>query len=291
MERIAGYLENTAAQRLIKGETTPKYKKKRVDAERIFLPISLLVVILYLCILCVPIIAIAKHAGLTNIMGTLTDPNCIGAIRLSAKTSMISVMFTFLLGTPTVFYLFHRRNRRWTKVLDSIVQLPIVLPPAVAGIGLLLAFGRNGLVGSVLSRYHVEVVFTPAAVVIAQFFVSSALYIQVLKTAVETVPGELFEVSYVLGAGKIETVVKVILPMLSKPVLLGLVLSWIRALGEFGATIMFAGNMLNRTRTIPLQIYTLMQTDMAMASAMAAMLFVMTFVLLMVVKIWLKEQG
>lgn len=259
------------------------------NVDIIFVLVNLIMVIIYICILAFPIIAIIRYSGFCNIINILSNSKYVSVMKLSFQTSLVSALCTFLLGTPTVFFILSRKNSILTKILDTIVHIPVVFPPAVAGIGLLLSFGRNGMVGSLLERYNIEITFTPIAVIIAQFFVSSVFYVQILKTAVDKIPSEICEASYVFGAGKVQTVLKVILPMSKKAVISGLILSWIRALGEFGATIMFAGNILYKTRTIPLQIYTLMQTDIETAAAFSAILFILSFCTLLVVKNWIWE--
>ncbi len=146
------------------------------------------------------------------------------------------------------------------------------------------------MLGATLSQFQINIAFTSIAVIIAQFYVSSPFYIQVLVTALDNVPKDLYEASYVLGVGKLETLMKVILPMLIKVVFAGLIMSWIRALGEFGATMMFAGNILDQTRTIPLQVYTLMQADIKMAAAVSVILFLISFIMLGIVKSWLNKE-
>ena len=213
----------------------------------------------------------------------------MAALKISIQTTSITVLFIFLLCTPVVFYLSGKKGSMLSKILEILVTMPTVLPPAVAGIGLLLAFGREGIAGAFLKQFNIEVVFTPSAVILAQFFVASGFYIQVLKTGVDSIGPEIFEVSYLFGLGKVETFYRVILPMMAKPLIAGLMLSWTRALGEFGATIMFAGNMTGKTRTIPLQIYTLLQMDVVSAASVSMLLFIVSFLVLYIFKVMFKE--
>lgn len=259
------------------------------NKEAFLLLLVILFSLIYFAVITIPLLAIFRVAGLKNIIAALGMADNISTFRLSLLTTSLTLVLIFLFGTPVVFYLEYRRTGIVGKIFEVLVSLPTVLPPAVAGIGLLIAFGRNGLIGKLLGSFNIEIVFTPAAVVLAQFFVASGFYIQVLKTGVGAIEREIFEVSYILGAGKIETFVKVIIPMLKKPVMAGLILSWTRAVGEFGATIMFGGNVLDKTRTIPLQIYTLMQSDLTLAAAVSAVLFTISFTALFLLKIWLKD--
>ena len=259
------------------------------NKEALLLPLIILFSLFYFAVITIPILAIFRTAGLKNIITALGMSGNISAIKLSLSTTTLTLALIFFIGTPVVFYLEDRKAGVAGRILEVLVSLPTVLPPAVAGIGLLIAFGRYGLVGKLLGSFNIDIVFTPAAVVMAQFFVSSGFYIQVLKTGIGGIEREIFEVSYILGAGKIETFVKVIIPMLKKPILAGLILSWARALGEFGATIMFAGNVLDKTRTMPLQIYTLMQTDINTAAAFSVLMFAISFLLLFIIKIICRE--
>ncbi|MDP4146815.1 MAG: ABC transporter permease [Bacillota bacterium] len=252
--------------------------------------IFFIIIVIYLFLLIAPVFSIIKYSGLMSILNTFNYSDNIYCIMLSLATSLIALILTFLLGTPTAFYLAEASNRPFGKLIDIIVELPIVLPPAVVGIGLLLTFGERGIIGSILSNFGISIVFTPAAVVIAQFFVSSAFYVKILKNSIKDVPKEIFEATYVLGASKATTAFKIIIPMVKKSIISGLILSWIRSLGEFGATLMFAGNVLYKTRTVPLQIYTYMNTDIRMATAFAAVLYILSFTLLLLVRVGFSEE-
>ncbi|ACL75951.1 NifC-like ABC-type porter [Ruminiclostridium cellulolyticum H10] len=267
-----------------------KYKNNGIQLNReiLYWGLFVLMVCFYFLVLIIPTLAIFKEVGLKNFSEVLRNSENAQAIKLSISTATISTFFVFLLGTPVVFMLTFKSSLI-TKILDVMVNITVVMPPAVVGIGLLFAYGRNGIIGHLLAKYGIEIVFTPAAVVLAQFFVSSAFYIQVLKASVNEINREFFEVSYLFGLGKVETFIRVIAPMLKKPMVTGLILSFNRALGEFGATIMFAGNVIDKTRVIPLQIYTLMQVDIYAAVALSLLLFISTFIMLLLIKIWLRE--
>lgn len=258
--------------------------------EKILFPTIVCMVVIYIFLLVFPILSLMKYAGVYNILRNIRNEENANCILLSLTTSLISLVITFLFGTVTAFYIANISNNKIAKLLDSIVEMPIVLPPAVAGIALLLALGSNGFIGSFLSQYKIDIVFTPIAVVIAQVFVSSAFYVRVLRDSIKKVPDEIFEVTYVLGAGKIETNIKIIIPMLKNSIISGLILAWVRSMGEFGATLMFAGNILNKTRTIPLEIYTLMQSDIKTATAFAAILYILSFSMLVIVRMNEKED-
>ena len=263
--------------------------EKRFSKEALLSPAAFIISLLYFIMIALPVYAIFSAAGVKNTVSSLARADNMAALKISIQTTSITVLFIFLLCTPVVFYLSGKKGSMLSKILEILVTMPTVLPPAVAGIGLLLAFGREGIVGAFLKQFNIEVVFTPSAVILAQFFVASGFYIQVLKPGVDSIAPEIFEVSYLLGLGKVETFCRVILPMMAKPLIAGLMLSWTRALGEFGATIMFAGNMSGKTRTIPLQIYTLLQTDVVSAASVSMLLFVISFLVLFIFKVMFKE--
>lgn len=285
MDRIGVY---SSYRNLSKSDILPSCGK-RFDKEAVLRPAAFAVSLMYFAMIVLPVCAIFSVSDIKNTFSSFASAENMAALRISIRTTSVTVLFIFLFCTPVVFFLSGKKRSIVPKVMEILVSMPTVLPPAVAGIGLLLAFGREGIVGAFLKQFDIEIVFTPSAVILAQFFVASGFYIQVLKTGVDSVGPEIFEVSYLLGLGKTETFIRVILPMMAKPVIAGLMLSWTRALGEFGATIMFAGNMTGKTRTIPLQIYTLLQTDVVSAASVSMLLFIISFLVLFIFKVMFGE--
>ncbi|GFP76021.1 ABC transporter permease [Clostridium fungisolvens] len=261
----------------------------RILSKILVLPIGIIIFI-YLAIVILPVTAMIRYSGIYNILEMFYIKDNISSIILTFYTSSISLLMTFVFGTTIAFYLRTIKNKNLSKLISIIIELPIVLPPAAVGVALLLTFGNNGVIGKLLNQIGIEIVFTPIAVILAQFFVSSAYYVKVLSNSISDIPKEIFEVTYVLGAGRVETVFKVIMPMLKRTIISGLILSFIRSIGEFGATLMFAGNILNQTRTIPLQIYTYMQTDVKMATSFATILYILSFLLLFSVRVFLRDE-
>jgi len=176
------------------------------------------------------------------------------ALALSLTTSLISLAVIIAVGTPIAWRLARRRSAI-ARVADALVDLPIILPPAVAGIALLAAFGRNGLLGGILEWAGVSVSFSTTAVVIAQVFVSAPFYIRSAKAGFERVDRHVEEAAAVDGATPHEIALHVTVPLAAGNLVAGAILAWGRALGEFGATIMFAGNRQGVTQTMPLAIY------------------------------------
>ncbi len=213
----------------------------------------------------------------------IDDPVVTEALRLSLITTAITVGLTIVFGTPTA-YLLARRRFRGAAVVDTLLDLPLVLPPAVAGIALLFTFGRNGLLGGLIDDSGASVAFTATAVVLAQTFVAAPFFIKAAKAGFESVDPELERVSTTLGEGDLRTFVRVTVPLAAPALLGGIVMTWARALGEFGATIMFAGSLRGVTETVPLAIYDALQTDLDAALMLSALLVVISFVVLIVFK-------
>lgn len=233
--------------------------------------------------LTLPLAALLWRTPLAEMGENLRRTGVGQAIRLSLWTSLITVLLTFALGTP-VAYLLARPHFRGRNLLDTLIDLPTVLPPAVAGVALLMAFGRRGLVGGVLADWGIAPTFTPAAVIMAQLFVSGSLYVKSAATGFAHVEKELEEAARLDGAEEWAIFRYLLLPLSRGSVLTGLILTWARALGEFGATIIFAGNFPGRTQTMPLAIYLGFELDLNVALTLATILLCLSATTLIVVK-------
>jgi molybdate transport system permease protein len=213
-----------------------------------------------LLFLTLPIVALFIRAANNQAwQGTNTDAVSTG-LRLSLESTALTVMLTALFGTPLA-YLLARRRFRFKRLISVLVELPIVLPPAVAGLALLIAFGRRGVIGAGLASLDVSLAFTFAAVVMAQTFVAAPFFIRAAQIGFQAVPRELEDAARVDGAGGWALFRKVTLPLAARALSAGLILCWARALGEFGATILFAGSLQGRTQTMPLLIYNIIERD------------------------------
>jgi molybdate transport system permease protein len=208
----------------------------------------------------------------------------VAALALSLGTTAISLVITVGLGLPLAFVLARRRFRgRW--LVEAIVDLPIVLPPSVAGLALLLVLGRRGLLGGPLTSAGLDIAFTTIAVVIAQSFVSAPFFIRSARAGIAGVDRDLEDAARVDGASEVRLFWDITLPLAAPALAAGLVMTWARALGEFGATIMFAGNVEGRTQTLPLVVYSEFQAgDLDASIAAAAMLVVAAFGVLVAVR-------
>jgi molybdate transport system permease protein len=206
-------------------------------------------------LLALPVVALVVRAlAAGNLSDTATTAVVVDALVLSLVTTSASVVLMVLLGTPLALLL-ARRRFRGAVIIETIVDLPIVLPPSVAGLALLLVFGRRGLLGESLSVVGVELPFTTAAVVVAQLFVAAPFYIRSARTGFASVNRDLEDAARVDGASERQLFRRVTVPLAGTALAAGLVMSWARAIGEFGATIMFAGSVQGVTQTLPLVVY------------------------------------
>ena len=204
--------------------------------------------------LLLPIVAIFARTSPAHLAAQLSNPVVTDALVVTLKTSLLAQLFIVAFGTPAAFLLASRRFPGHALAV-TLVELPLVLPPAVAGIGLLAAFGRLGLLGSSLSTFGISLPFTQTAVTMAVAYVASPLYIRQAIAAFEATDANLAAASRTLGAGPFRTFFRVVLPLARGGLIAGLALSFARGLGEFGATIMFAGSLQKVTQTLPLAIY------------------------------------
>ena len=185
------------------------------------------------------------------------SPEVVFSIKLSLKVSFLSTLLVFLLGLPLASLLSFK-DFKLKNLLDALITLPLVFPPVVTGYILLLIFGKKGIVGSFLLKlFNFSVVFTWYGALLASFVASLPIFVKGARAALEGVNRELIEVSYTLGKSRLETFFKVVLPLAQKGIVASLILSFARAMGEFGATLMVAGNIPMRTTTLPLEVYNL----------------------------------
>jgi len=208
----------------------------------------------------------------------------LDALTLSLVTTAISLALTIALATPLAHVL-ARRRFRGASVVETIVDLPIVLPPSVAGLALLLALGRRGILGAPLAELGIEIQFTVVAVIIAQMFVSAPFFIRAARAGFLGVDRDFEDAARVDGASERQLALAITIPLAAPALASGIVMTWARALGEFGATIMFAGNFEGRTQTLPLVVYGKFQTgDVDASVAAATILILAAFAVLIAVR-------
>jgi molybdate transport system permease protein len=230
---------------------------------------------------------IKSASGVT--LQTLKDPVVIDALTLSLFTATTSVVIVIILGTP-LSYLNARFDYPGKEIADSLIELPVVMPPMVGGIALLMAFGRMGVLGQHLDAWGVKIAFTTVAVVVAQIFVSMPFYLRQARISFEDVDLVLENAARTLGASRTRVFFSVTLPIATNGLISGAIMAFARALGEFGATIMFAGNFQGRTQTMPLAIYTAMQGDLEVSLCLALILVAISFAIIATVKMLTRRM-
>lgn len=242
-----------------------------------------------LLFLVLPILALILRSLSNRAWEGIPDSAVPDAIWLSFISTTLSMVLTVLFGTPLAFTL-ARRHFPLRRLVSVLVELPIVLPPAVAGLALLIAFGRRGLLGPTLTELGIMLPFTLYAVIMAQTFVSAPFYIRSAQVGFQNVPKEVEEAARVDGAGGWSLFWWVTLPLSGRTLAAGLVLSWARALGEFGATILFAGSLQGRTQTMPLLIYNVIERDIN-AAIWTGLILVAIALIALLLSQWLARKA
>ncbi len=233
--------------------------------------------ILLLCV--VPLIALALASSPADLVAGVRSPLFGPALWLSARTTAVSLALVVASGTPLAWWL-ATGSGRGTRLAEAMVDLPIVVPPAVVGIALLETFGRSGLFGTQLTALGIQVPFTTLAVVLAQVVVSAPFYVQAATAAFRRVEQDLLIVARTLGQSPRGAFLRVAVPIALPGLVGGAALAWARALGEFGATLLFAGNLPGTTQTMPLAIYMALESDVRVAVALSLVLAAVSVLLL-----------
>jgi molybdate transport system permease protein len=231
----------------------------------------------------IPLIVLILQTTPARVFASLHEEAVYLALWISFKTTLISLGVILLFGSPIAFLL-GRYTFRYKTIVDSLIDLPTVLPPSVAGLALLLTFGRNGPLGQVLGQLKISLAFTQAAVVMAQVFIAAPYYIRSATLGFAAIETEYIQAAQLDGAGRWEILRYLVLPLARPALISGGLLSWARALGEFGATILFAGNFLGRTQTMPLAIYLGFESNLDVALTLSVILVLFSFVSLVLVK-------
>jgi len=249
------------------------------DSKWVFIIPSLLLLALF----AFPLFALFVRSINRDFLANAFSEQAFKALRLSLITSTITTGVAILLGTPFA-YMLARWKFRFRSWIELFIDLPIVLPPSVAGLVLLIAFGRRGMFGSALSILGISLPFTTAAVVIAQTFVAAPLYMRSARIGFAQIEKQLEEAAHVEGANQWQLFYEVMFPLAGRALLSGAILTWTRALGEFGATILFAGNLEGVTQTMPMAIYLGFERNLGVALALSVVLVIVSIFLLMLTK-------
>jgi molybdate transport system permease protein len=245
------------------------------------------IAVLFALFLGLPVLTLVVRAILDGSLSiAIASPVVLQALWLSLVTTAISLIVTVVLGLPLAVVLARRRFRA-KGLLEAVVDLPIVLPPSVAGLALLLVFGRRGLLNAPFELLGISVPFTTIAVILAQTFVSAPFFIRSARTGIAGVDRDLEDAARVDGASERQLFRSITVPLAGAALAAGLVMAWARSLGEFGATIMFAGNVEGKTQTLPLVVYSEFQGgDLDASIAAAAILVLAAFGVLMAVRVF-----
>jgi molybdate transport system permease protein len=231
-----------------------------------------------------------------DLLASLLKPAVVSAVRVSLQTTFISLIWIVLFGTPLA-YLLGRHTFPGKRLLDILVDLPTLLPPSAAGVALLITFGRRGFIGAWLEANGIQVVFTPLAVVLAQVFIAAPFYVRAAALGFSGIDPEIEQAAQLDGANPWQIFRFLSLPLSRQALLSGATTSWARALGEFGATLLFAGNFPGRTQTMPTAIYLGFERDLDSALTLSAILVLISLASLFTVKIaldspaWRRKTG
>jgi len=251
----------------------------------------MIIVLTYISFLTLPIISVFLKIDLTQINTQLQNPVVINAIGLSLYTSLIATLFSIILAIPTGYFLATRKFYG-KAVIDTLMDLPLVLPPAVAGIALLYTFAPLGLFGPIFNRLGIIMPGYTTAVIIAQIFVASPLLIKSVKIGFETQNKDIYNSAKILTSSRARVFFTISLPLATRAIVSGVMITWARAMGEFGATLMFAGNLPGITQTIPLAIYNMLYSDPLSGIMLSIILISISFTVIVIVKLLeQKRQG
>ena len=239
---------------------------------------------LLLVLLGLPLVSLLVRLSPGALLERLREPLVLQALRLSLITSLSATLVVIALGLP-VAYLLAMREFRGKRVLEAFIDLPMVLPPTVAGVALLTAFGRNGLAGHALGALGITLPFTTLGVVVAQAFVAAPFFIGAARAGFTEVDRKYLDAAATLRASPARAFLSVLVPLAAPGLLAGAATGWARALGEFGATITFAGNMPGITQTMPLAVYLALQSDLEAAIALSVLLLLFSLTVLLAIRL------
>ena len=261
-----------------------KSKLANSFSNKIIIVILGLIVATYFLFVVLPIAAVFLRINPSQINAQLQNSVIIESISLSLFTSAIATLIAFVLAVPTAYFMATRKFPG-KAIIDTVIDLPIVLPPAVAGVALLYAFAPRGLLGPLLNSLSLTIPGYTIAVIIAETFVASPFLLRSAKTGFENMDRDIFNSAKVLTGSRLRVFLTVSLPLSIRAITSGTMMTWARAMGEFGATLMFAGNLPGITQTMPLAIYTLLYSDPLGGVMLSTILIVISFSILIIIKL------
>lgn len=225
--------------------------------------------------------------SIEGLVTTVSNINTLLAIKVSIFSILISITITILIGVP-FSYVVSQNGSKINKLINMFIKLPLVMPPTVAGLALLLTFGNRGILNNIINTLNLNLPFTFTALIIVQVFVMLPLFTQSLKSGFEAIDEEVKEAAMVFGAEEKDILFKIYLPLSIKPLLTGIIMACLRAAGEFGATMMFAGNLSGKTQTLSTAIYIMAQKDLSQSIALAVVLIITFSLPLIILELKLK---
>lgn len=244
---------------------------------------AVILIILVTLYLALPVASLFFRITPERFFSSLSDPQTQSALRLSLVTSIISLAIVILVGTPFA-YVHSRTTYPGKMIVDTLIDLPLVLPPAVAGVALLVLYGRVGFIGRYLDLFGITLAFTTVAVIMAQIFVASPFYLRQAKSLFEQLDPAYEHTARTLGASPLRIFATITIPLTGNGLISGAVMTFGRALGEFGATIMFAGNLPGVTQTMPLAVYVGMEGNFVDGITISILLVLISFAIMIAVR-------
>ena len=236
-----------------------------------------------LVLLLTPFVALVAGTSVTELRVAVEHPTLVDAAWLSARTSCLSLVTVIVCGTPLAWWL--SRATGWgARLVETLVELPIVIPPAVVGVALLEAYGRHGLLGGPLAAAGLSLSFSTGAVVVAQVVVSAPFFVQAATAGFRGVDPDMMLVARTLGAPPLKAFLRVAVPSAAPALVGGAALGWARSLGEFGATLLFAGSLPGTTQTMPLAIFSALEADVGLARSLSVLLGVAALAALLLMR-------
>ncbi len=262
-----------------------KSNKNRIDITKILV---WGIVFFNLAFITMVLASLFFKSSLDSVLSVIQSTDTLSAIRITVLSIVCSAIITMLIGVPFA-YLMSQKQRKTYRIMNIIISLPLVMPPTVGGLALLMAFGRRGSFAGVINFFRLDIPFSFLALIFVQVFVMLPLFTQSLRNGFEAIDKDVIEAAKVFGSGEKHLIFLFYLPLSIRPFLTGLIMACLRAAGEFGATMMFAGNLTGKTQTLSTAIYTLSQKDLGQSISLAVLLILLFLIPLLILELKLKE--
>ena len=268
-----------------RGELFQLKASKKVDLTKILIWGIMIFNVLFITLI---ISSLFLKSSIGDVIAVVKDLNTLKAIKITISSIFCSAIMTIVIGVPFAYVMAQKHGKVY-RMINMILNLPLVMPPTVAGLALLMAFGRRGAFANVIRIFGFDIPFSFIALIIVQVFVMLPLFTQALRSGFEAINQDIKEAAMVFGAGEKELLFLIYLPLSMRAFMTGLIMACLRAAGEFGATMMFAGNLSGKTQTLSTAIYTLSQRDLGQSISLAVVLILIFLIPLLVLELKLKE--